>query len=117
MKYFFPTISDEKAAEDAWLGARFLPWEHGYPTSPRRILALSYRGHDDEPRWLQVGLERPETGDIIQAIFRSCCSPYYWVLTACHGLLEGAPLPVPARKGTFAVEFEPKPAAPEDPPA
>ncbi len=116
MKFFFPVADSEVDAEACWNVSRMLLADRGFPTAARRILALGFHGHDDEPRWLQVGMELAETGETVQAIFRARRSPFYWVVTPCHGLLEGAPYPVPARRGTFAVEFDEDGRA-EDPPA
>ena len=106
MKFFFPVAGDEADAEMCWNVSRMLLSDRGFPTTSRRIMALGFHGHDDEPRWLQVGMDLAETGETVQAIFRARRAPFYWVVTGWHGLVEGAPYPVPARRGTFAIDFD-----------
>ena len=104
MKYFFPLAESDRRAEYYWRGARRLLEEAGFPTQSRRIHALAFR-RGEETRYLQVGVEDGDTGEPVLLIFRAADAPYYWVCTPCHGLLGGAPIAVPDREGTWAVDF------------
>src|SRR4051794_28359741 len=104
MKHLVPVAASAKQAEWLWANAREMLAHAGFPTEPRRLAALYFR-RGFETKAFQLGLEDAETGEEILFIFRAADAPFYWVLTASHGLFEGAPIPVPDREDTWAVEF------------
>ena len=104
MKFFFPRAESPRHADAYWCAARLLLREAGFPTEPRRIQAVAFR-RGEETRYLQVGMADADSGEEILLIFRAAGTPYYWVCTPFNGLLEGAPIPVPIRDGTWAIDF------------
>ena len=104
LRYFFPLAENERRAEYYWRAARLLLREAGFPTEPRRIQAVAFR-RGEETRYLQVGMEDGDSGEPVLLSFRAADSPYYWVCTPWHGLLGCAPIPVPDKEGTWAVDF------------
>ncbi|HEX8572008.1 MAG TPA: hypothetical protein VF759_04595 [Allosphingosinicella sp.] len=105
MKYFFPVTSNEARAEFFWERCRDLLADNGFRTTRRRIHALYFR-REGEPRIYQVGVQDPDTGELVLLIYRAANAPFYWVCTPGFGLLELAPIPVPASAVTKAVDFE-----------
>jgi hypothetical protein len=103
MKFFLPFAPSPEEAEICWEASRTILAETGFPTLRRRIQALAFL-REDEARYLQVGVEDGETGEMVLLILRARNAPFYWVCTPRFGLLDLPPLPVPAR-GTWAVEF------------
>jgi len=112
MKFFMPLAGDQSKADELWELARELMEACGFPTEPRRIHSLFFH-RGEEPRVFQVDLENDETDDPVLVIFRAADAPFYWVCTMLNGLIDGAPIPVPARTVTRAVEFEPERAEPK----
>jgi hypothetical protein len=99
-----PVASSPAIAEWLWTRAREMLAHSGFPTEPRRLAALHFR-RGFEAKALQLGVEDSDTGELVLFIFRSANAPFYWVLTPANGLFEGAPIPVPDRPGTWAVEW------------
>jgi hypothetical protein len=105
MKFFLPFASNPDQAEYCWGASRRILAEAGFPTLRRRIQALAFV-RDDEARYLQVGVEEADTGEPVLLILEARNAPFYWVCTPTFGLLALPPLAVPARTGTWAVEFD-----------
>ena len=104
MKFFLPITADPARAEYCWHASRMILEEAGFPTLPQRIQALAY-WREDEARYLQVGVDEPDNGETVLLIFRAANAPFFWICTPTFGLLERPPIAVPARNGTWAVEF------------
>jgi hypothetical protein len=99
-----PVATSARKAEWLWNNARRMLEHRGFPTEPRRLAAVYFRRGFDV-KTFQLGVEDPETGEETLFIFRAAGAPFYWVLSPSHGLFGGAPIPVPDREGTWAVEF------------
>jgi hypothetical protein len=105
MKFFLPFADDPVQAEHCWEASRVILAEAGFPTTRRRIQALAFV-HEEESRYLQIGVDHAGCGEPVYLIFRARNAPFYWVCTPTFGLLGLPPLAVPARRGTWAVEFD-----------
>ena len=103
MKFFVPYAADDDHAEAIWCDARSGLFDIGFPTTRRRIWALSL----DRSGWLlHVGREVPDGAGPAMIIFEASRLDVYYVCTPWRGVLGGEPHVLGLAAHGRAIDFD-----------
>ena len=105
MKFFVPYAADEAHAEAIWAEARADLFDLGFPTTRRRIWALSLDvrrpGH-----LLHIGREVPDDYGPALIILEASNLNIFYVCTPFNGVLGGEPFPLGLSQYGRAIDFD-----------
>jgi hypothetical protein len=105
VKFFVPYAADDAHAEQIWSDSRSDLFDLGFPTTKRRIWALSL--DSSRPGWLlHIGREVPDDYGPAMLIFEATDREVYYVCTPWNGVLGGEPFPMTLSKRGRAIDFE-----------
>jgi hypothetical protein len=105
VKFFVPYAADDAHAEQIWRNARSDLFDLGFPTTGRRIWALSLDVAN--PAWLlHIGREVPDDYGPAMIIFEASNLDVYYVCTPWNGVLGGEPFPMGLGKRGRAIDFD-----------
>ncbi len=102
MKFFVPSVANEKEAEDLYQATKKFAAENCWPVTDRRIQTIGFR---DKGRLVtaEVGKVEPITGETVVAIFESRS---YLVCTPNRGVLRGMPILVGKHEVSSVTVFD-----------
>jgi hypothetical protein len=104
VKFFVPYAADDEHAEAIWSEARSDLFDIGFPTTRRRIWALSL---DGRLSWLlHVGREVPDGEGPAMIIFEASTLDVYYVCTPWRGILGGEPHVLGLCEHGRAIDFD-----------
>lgn len=106
MKFFVP-YHDAAESERIWAAVRAALREIGYPTTERRIQALSLGARE---HILAVGMTVP-AGEALLLILEASGGGTFYACTPSHGVDEGVPLELGLTRHGRVIDFDPAEAA------
>lgn len=103
MRFFVPKCDTPAEAQHVWEATREFLASEGCQTEPRKIWKVAYKVAG-QPQVLKVGDRR--LGEEVLVILKAADASRYFICTATHGVIQGAPDTVANVPGdTLAVEF------------